>query len=260
MSFIEAVILGIVQGLTEFLPVSSSGHLKLGQFLFGFDDLGRYVLFDLFCHLGTLLAVILVFRRDIIDLFGSKRSQLPLILLATLPLFPLVLVLKPLKHVINSPQYLGFFFLITAALLLAMERFAGRASEKCSVKPSFWSAVIIGCAQALAVLPGVSRSGSTISTACLLGWERREAARFSFIISIPAILGGTALELLQIWRGATPAIDITFSSYFAGFFLAFFSGYGALIYLLHLLEHGTLKGFAIYCIGLAALTFTLTQF
>lgn len=260
MSLIEALILGIVQGVTEFLPVSSSGHLKLGQLLFGLEGLDKYIIFDLFCHLGTLAAVLLVYWRDILDILRHRREQIVLIVLATLPLFPLVLILKPLKDIIAQPQALGFFFLITATFLLAGERFAKKAAE-CPKQGKTWrNSLVIGLAQALAVLPGVSRSGSTISTACLLGWDRKEAARFSFLISIPAIMGGTVLEMIQILKGDLPPADVSLAGYFLGFAAAFGFGYVALLYLLRLLQKGSLKGFAWYCIALGTLTLAMTNF
>lgn len=253
MSFIQALILGIVQGVTEFLPVSSSGHLKLGQHLFGLTSLENYILFDLLCHLGTLLAVVLVFWKDICALFGSQRAWLLPIVCALLPLFPLALALKPLKELMSSPEYLGVFFLLTSLFLFSGERAKETSPanrERCSLLQAF----SVGLAQALAVLPGVSRSGATISTARLLGWERQEAARFSFLISIPAILGGVGLETLQLLKGEASAVDVSLQAYFMGFFASFIFGYLSLRYLLHILRSGTLKVFAWYCLFLSILT------
>ena len=259
MSLIQALILGITQGLTEFLPVSSSGHLKLGQIFFGFENLGNYILFDLFCHLGTLGAVLIVYRRDILDVLRCKGVSVMLILLATLPLFPLVLILKPLKELIDTPQLLGAFFLLTATLLILGERFGRVTPPEQREGKRVRHALLVGLSQALAVLPGVSRSGSTISTACLLGWERKDAARFSFLIAIPAILGGTALEVLEIIKGDIPPVDVSVAAYAIGFVASFAFGWMALIYLLRLLERGSLRIFAWYCAILGIGTLILTN-
>lgn len=220
MSFFEAIFLGLIQGITEFFPVSSSGHLVLFQKLLGFNNLENYMFFDLVCHLGTLLAVGIVFADEIKKVFKDKKRVLQ-ILLGTLPLFPLVLILKPLKSIFNDPQYLGFFFLLTALLLFLGEKIS---SIKAQPNP-YRDALKIGCFQALAILPGVSRSGSTISCAKILGWNVKEALSFSFLLSIPAILGGMVLETFQmVYKQSFPA-EIPLYTYFAGFLTAFFIGW-----------------------------------
>jgi undecaprenyl-diphosphatase len=129
MTFFEAIILGIIQGLTEFFPISSSGHLELGQYFLGFNHLENYIFFDLICHLGTLLALFLVFWKEIYGFF-LDRKYLSHIAIATLPLFPLVLIIKPLKTFFDQPQYLGFCFLFTAFLLYLGGRQRVQASSK----------------------------------------------------------------------------------------------------------------------------------
>ncbi len=250
MTFINAIILGIVQGLTEFLPVSSSGHLTLMQALLGMKNLHEYVVFDLVCHLGTLLAIFCVFYRSIYELVTENRRLFWQISLATLPLFPLVLLIKPIKSLFNQPELLGFFFLITAFLLWCGIRFAG---AKADPKASFRDALLIGTFQAFAILPGVSRSGSTVSAARLLGWSYEEALRFSFLLAIPAILGGVAIETLQLLKNET-AVSIGLAPYLAGFLTSFIFGLGSLFLLLKLAAKNKFMYFVWYCLFLGVTT------
>ena len=169
MSWVEALILGIVQGLTEFLPVSSSGHLKLFQMLFGYENLDSYVAFDLACHLGTLLTICIVFMDQIRDLLKGDLKKIFLLFIATLPLVPLYLFRDELGAIIDSPQLLGYFFLTTGFLLFLGDRLAKLATEERSMRRGMLDSIIIGLFQAIAILPGISRSGSTISAARALG-------------------------------------------------------------------------------------------
>ena len=222
MSTLEAIFLGILQGLTEFLPVSSSGHLTLGQALIGLQDLHNFIIFDLICHLGTLLAIFVIYRNDILQLFTSDKRRFGQLVLATLPLFPLVLLLKPIKALFDQTQYLGFFFIITAFLLYLGIRYG---SVKAKTHP--WrDALAIGMFQAVAIVPGISRSGATISGARILGWQTQEAVTFSFLLAIPAILGGTAVELLQLLLKSqtASAASIGIMPYAAGFATSLASG------------------------------------
>ena len=197
LTLLDAIILGIVQGLTEFLPVSSSGHLKLVQYFLGLQNLDRYIIFDLVCHLGTLLAILIVFFRSIKQLVSTNKTLFWQVVLGTLPLFPLVLMMKPIKAAYASPSYLGFFFLMTAAILFLGCRFGKIVSTAEREKHSWRDALLVGMWQAIAILPGVSRSGSTISGARLLGWNANDAVTFSFLLAIPAICGGTILECFK---------------------------------------------------------------
>lgn len=257
MTTLEAIILGIIQGLTEFFPVSSSGHLELGQTLLGLTNLDQYIFFDLICHLGTLTALFLVFFDQIKSLIFSERSQLTQVIVGTLPLFPLVLILKPIKALFGQPQYLGFCFLLTATLLYLGQRF-GRAQPAEVLEKRRWrDAAVIGLFQAVAILPGVSRSGATISAGRLLGWGPREAISFSFMLAIPAILGGVVLELSQIafTSGAMPAVG--WLPYVAGFLSSFGIGYLALLWLMQLAAKDKFIYFVWYCVivGIATLWF-----
>lgn len=248
MTYIDAIILGIVQGLTEFLPISSSGHLTLVQSLLGLDNLHDFVAFDLVCHLGTLLAILCVFFRPILSLINTQRTLLGQIILGTLPLFPLVFLIKPIKSLFNQPEFLGFFFLITAFLLWCGIRF-GKTQES---NNRWRDPLVIGLFQACAILPGISRSGSTVTAARLLGWSYEEALRFSFLLAIPAILGGVMIEMMQLIKSsAWPPVSPI--AYIAGFVTSFTVGFGALRWLMRTASNKFIY-FVWYCFFLGIAT------
>lgn len=250
MSTWEAIILGVIQGLTEFLPVSSSGHLELGQIFLGFNNLHHYIFFNLICHMGTLCAIFYLLFPQIKQSLTTHKERLGYLVLATLPLFPLVFVLKPIKAVFDQPQYLGLCFLFTALLLFSSQMDIKRRS-----KSRKFDSITIGCFQALAVFPGISRSGSTISAARLLGWSNEEAVSFSFLLAIPAILGGTALELLQLFMHSNvegPSIHLL--TFAVGFITSFAVGCLALKLLIRMLAEGKWIYFAWYCLFLGIVT------
>lgn len=250
MTSLEALFLGILQGLTEFLPVSSSGHLILFQNLFGLKNLDSLILFDLVIHLGTLAAIFCIFYKKIWESLCNYK-QMAALFIGILPLFPLLLVIKPIKHLFNEPQYLGGFFLLTAAILYSGIRFS---REKVMQHP-FRDAFFIGLFQAFAILPGVSRSGSTISGARLLGWNYQNAVTFSFLLAIPTILGGVVIESLQLLRGDTYMHpDVTLTSYFIGFCSSFLVGYFSLKFLIKLGTSDKWMIFVWYCLILGICT------
>jgi undecaprenyl-diphosphatase len=240
----DAVLLGIIQGLTEFLPVSSSGHLQLTQYILGFKQLQNYILFDLVCHLGTLLAITVVFLPHI------KLSPLRIyqIILGTLPLFPLVLILKPIKNLFDQPEYLGLCFLFTS-LILFLSTLKWPQREQNSYDP-----IKIGLFQAIAILPGISRSGCTISAARFLGWSKEEAFNFSFLLAIPAILGASVLEVYQLIKSPSSTTEISLFIYFTGFIFSFVIGCITLRLLKQMLLHDKWVYFAWYCLFLGLFT------
>lgn len=240
----DAALLGIIQGLTEFFPVSSSGHLELAQHLLGFQQVQHYILFDLICHLGTLFAIFFI----LLPYVQLNKNRVFQVILGTLPLFPLVLILKPIKNLFDQPQYLGLCFLFTSALLFLSQRNWFSREQR----PS--DAIKIGLFQAVAILPGISRSGSTISGARLLGWSKEEAFTFSFLLAIPAILGGTTLELYQLIKTPSISAEIPLFSYFVGFFFSFVVGCITLRLLKHMLLHDKWFYFAWYCLFLGIFT------
>lgn len=246
MTHLQAIILGIVQGLTEFFPVSSSGHLQLCQIFFGFQNIKNYIFFDLVCHLGTLLALCTVFFDDIRKALFEEHKIVWLIMIALIPLFPLLLIMKEVKALFDAPLILGFTYLITSMLL-----FLSLKTQK-NNKMSFKGSFLIGTFQAFAILPGLSRSGATIAAAQLIGWPIQEAIRFSFLLAIPTILGGVLIETLSILKSGQQLVteSMGLSHYLIGFSVSFAVGLFALKSLLRLGVKG-LVYFAWYCLLLS---------
>jgi len=246
----EALILGLVQGLTEFLPVSSSGHLVLSQHLLGIDAPG--VGFEVFAHLGTLGAILLHYRRDVLALAGSvlrgrRDGNSRLFLLLVLASVPLALVgiffAEDVEAVFDSPRAAGVFLMVTGAALLGTRLLPRREGE-----PGPRSALVVGAAEALAALPGISRSGATIAAGLAAGVGRERAARFSFLLAIPALVGASALEVAR----GVPLHSL--GPWLTGAAVAFASGYLALRWLLRVVRRGRLDRFGWYClaVGLVA--------
>lgn len=254
MSLLDAIILGIVQGLTEFLPVSSSGHLKLIEYILGYQQLDRLILFDLACHVGTLFSICIFFRKELYEALSPKTTRFWQVFLATLPLFPLVFLMKPIKAAYNTPELLGYFFLGTAALLWSGTLLGWLAPSQALEQRRWRDALAIGCSQALAILPGVSRSGTTITAGRLLGWDPQQAVTFSFLLAIPAIVGGTVYELLSLFSHPSASMEqIGINAFIVGALSAFIIGYGALHLLMKLAIKNRFGYFAIYC-GLLGLS------
>lgn len=252
MSPEEAGLLGVLQGLSEFLPISSSGHLKLTEALLGYEHLDHYLLFDIVCHVGTLLAILLAYSTQ---LRSMQRGYLRDLFVATLPLFPCALLIKPIKEVMNSPEYLGYFFIGTAAILLIGERFAKRSSSEELEGSRGRHALMVGCAQTLALFPGVSRSGTTISALRMMGWEDSQAKQFAFLMAVPAILGSVVLESVSLLKGGAVTATVPLSAYLIGFATSFLSGYGVLLLFFRVIQLSWFRYFGYYCftLGLLAL-------
>jgi undecaprenyl-diphosphatase len=246
----DAVILGFIQGLTEFLPVSSSGHLVIAQALIGFQGPG--IVFDILLHGATLGAVLLYFWRDIGALLLSlrpggdvgRRRVVGMIILATIPTGVIGLTIDHyLSGVFESPRFAAAMLLVTGLVLLVAER--ARVGEGPMEKVSPAQAVVLGTAQGVAVLPGISRSGSTIAAGLLLGMEAQAAARFSFLMSIPAILAAVALHARDMTAGAVGGSGAMAMSLGAG--VAFATGLMAIHLLLKLVARRRLWPFSVYC-------------
>ena len=251
MSIWEALILGIIQGLTEFLPVSSSGHLELAKEIFGGDRLPEESLFfTLLLHFATALSTIVVFRKDIASLFrGSLRNGLnesnKYILYIVISMIPAAAVGLFFEDEIVSLfggriALVGAMLLVTAAFLLIADFSKDR---KLPIGP--WKALIVGVLQAIALMPGISRSGATISAGISVGLSREEAARFSFLMVIPLILGKMILDIGDIERMSIGDQGI---NYLVGFLAAFFSGMLACKWMIALVKRSKLWVFAIYCV------------
>ena len=253
MGILEAIALGIVQGLTEFLPVSSSGHLVLLQKIFGVAQLEGatepwLMLFDTMLHVGSLVAVIVVMWKDIIGLFKKPFSTLLYLILATIPAVVFALLFKDFFNGAFGGQYLGYAFLLTALLLTLSEIIAKRIGNRRELKAG--SALAMGLMQVVGMLPGVSRSGSTIAGGLACGVERQKVARFSFLMSIPAIIGASMFQGYDAIKSADLTID--WVPLILGMACAAITGYIAIRFMLALISKKRLWGFAIYVAILGA--------
>jgi len=250
MTIIEALLLGLVQGLTEFLPVSSSGHLALLQKLFGISE--GVLTFDVFVHFGTLVAVFIVFWQDIVAILKHPLSRLPrLIVTGSAVTAALYLAGKDtFDTLFLTGRLVGVGFLITGLVLFAAERVSRGRKELTGI--TYVDAAVIGLMQGLAMLPAVSRSGLTITGALLRGLDRETAARFSFLLSIPAILGANLLEFGKV-LSSSAAVDISWLAFLVGAAAAALAGYFAIHLMLRAVVSGRLHFFAYYVIGLGIL-------
>ncbi|MDN3204486.1 undecaprenyl-diphosphate phosphatase [Algoriphagus sediminis] len=258
MDILDAIILGIIQGLTEFLPVSSSGHLELGKALLGENRLpAESLLFTVVVHFATALSTIVVFRKDIVEIISAllkfERNEETLfvgkILVSMIPAVIIgVLFEEELESLFGGKiVFVGCMLILTALLLFLADK------AKYTNKPvGFLQALIVGVAQAIAILPGISRSGATISTSVLLGIDKNKAARFSFLMVIPLIFGKIAKDIMD---GALSYDTEGFTYLSAGFLAAFVSGILACTWMIKLVRQSKLSYFSIYCliVGLIAI-------
>jgi undecaprenyl-diphosphatase len=273
MDIIQAIILGVIQGLTEFLPVSSSAHLVFITDILG---LPQNVAFDTLLHLGTLVAVVGYFWRDIVEIITSFISSIMdifrgkfkeglkekpfkkltwLLVVGTIPAGLMgILLQKQFEALFNSVIYVGFFLIITGLLLWGAERV--KPGEKDVEDISFKNALVIGIAQGIAIAPGISRSGATISAGLFSGLNRELAARFSFLLSIPAILGAALVQAKDI-----TSFDASTAVLIAGFLSALIFGYLAIKLLLKIIKERTLMIFAYYCwiVGIAVIIISIVH-
>jgi len=250
MNVFQAVILGIIQGLTEFLPVSSSGHLAITQGLFGFGEYDL-VAFDVLLHMGTLVPVIIIFWKDIWKLIKQPFQKMTLLLvIGTLPaVIGVVLMGDRIDALFGGGLLLAAAYVITGTLLWISDKLpAGYKSEK---EISFFDALFVGIIQMLAITPGISRSGSTIVGSLFRGLDKKTAASFSFLLSIPAILGAFVLHLGEIVRGDAMVETVGFTAGLAGFLAAMLSGYLAIRVMLRLIKRRNLRVFSYYVFALA---------
>jgi|ERR1700722_2642227 len=249
MSLLEAFIFGLLQGLTEFLPISSSAHVKLAKLIFHVESSEAQVVFDLVCHLGTLIALVIYLRGEIYHLLRYDRRKLMLLAVACFPLIPCYFLLKPVRDFAAQPQFLGVCIICTAMILFFGDRWKLRRMENPTLKRHVKDVLWIGAMQSAALIPGISRSASTISCAKMLGWEAGEAVRFSFLLSIPTIIGGNCLELLKIYlsRETSPPISIPVCA--VGLVTSFVFGFMIIRFALSYLERGNLRPFAWYCLS-----------
>ena len=264
MSYFTSILLGIVQGIAEFLPISSSGHLALFQNLFHIENYeASHMLFSVLLHLGTMVAVLVVYRRDIREMLlevgrfireirdpvlreaapAPKRRLLLLLVIATLPLAVAVLVSDLVEQLTQSTLAIGIALLITGLLLFLSDRH--KRGQKTERNASVWDAVIVGVGQLFGIIPGISRSGITIATGLFCGFEREFAVRFSFLLSIPAILGA---NLLSLAKALGNGIDQSLMPvYLAGVLTAAVVGYFAIKLVQYVVRKDKFGGFTWYC-------------
>ena len=282
---LSSIFLGLVQGITEFLPVSSSGHLSLFQNFFGLAGSDGNLFFDVLLHLGTLIAIFVYYWRDILDLLkelvrlflvllgkgekkgpvtatGGRKLQLTpdsrmilMIIVATIPLFFVLPIKDKVESLYGNVIFIGCALLVTGTILFISDRLA--RGRKTARNATMLDAFLVGIGQAVAVIPGLSRSGTSISAGMLRGFQRKFAVRFSFILSIPAVLGA---NIISIKDAMEAGIDTShMPMYIAGTIVAAVSGYFAIRLVNMLADKGKFGNFAYYCwgVGAAALVATL---
>ncbi|NNE55481.1 MAG: undecaprenyl-diphosphate phosphatase [Flavobacteriales bacterium] len=253
MGLLEAIILGIIQGLTEFLPVSSSGHLELGKALFGSDQIPEEsLLFTVAVHVATALSTTVVYRKTILDLikglfkfrWNEQTQYVSFIVISMIPVMVVGLLFEDEIASLFEGRIIlvGGMLMITAALLYFTHRAAHKEGK---VTPK--KAWLIGLAQAVAVLPGISRSGSTIATSLILGVSRERAARFSFLMVLPPILGAALLKALDLRDAESAMANMEWTPVVAGFIAAFIAGFAACTWMITIVKKSKLSYFAIYC-------------
>ena len=271
MTYLSSFLLGLVQGLAEFLPISSSGHLSIAQNLLGLNtEIPEF--FDVLLHLGTLVAVFVAYWRDICDMVaelihgvgdlvhGTTPRQVPparrlilLIIVGTLPLFILLPIHKQVQALSNNMVFIGAALVVTGFLLFACDLV--RKGKKTERTATIADVLVVGLGQAIATMPGISRSGMTITTGCFMGFERKFAVRFSFLLSIPAVLGANILSLKDAL--GTGIIWAEVPMYVVGVITAAVVGYVCIRLLRLVAEKGRFGAFAYYCWAVGLLTLLL---
>lgn len=263
MGLLEAIILGIVQGLTEFLPVSSSGHIELVKAIFG-REIQESMTMTVVLHFATALSTCVIFRKDIAQIFRGllqfkNNNEFQFSVKIVLSMIPAAIVGILYDDFIESffvGQILlvGCMLLVTGALLFVADK--AKTTDK---EVSFTNSILIGISQMIAILPGISRSGATISTSVLLGIDRERAARFSFLMVVPLIFGKIAKDLLSLSGGESTMNSGEYLPYMAGFIFAFATGLIACKWMIQLVKNSNLTYFSIYCfiIGIAAILYSI---
>ena len=244
----QLLILGIIQGLTEFLPVSSSGHLVLLSNLFGIED---SLFVSILLHLATLLSIVVVLRKEVWELIRHPFSEKTMkLVVATIPTCVLVLILMPIVNMSFGGAFLPICFLISAILLFVTSK---KTKSVVQGTFTFKHAFIMGIAQGLAVFPGVSRSGTTICAGLLAGGDKEEAAKFSFLMSIPIIILSMLMEIFKIvFKGETVSVDILGGA--LGFVAAFLVGVLAIKFMIKLTAKANFKSFSFYLLIISILS------
>ena len=272
MTYFMSILMGIIQGVAEFLPISSSGHLALFQTFFGMENMEeKYIFFTVLLHFGTLISVCMVYWRDIVDMIrefflgiaalaGRKdtgvapppaRRMVMLIIIATVPLFVMVFLRDAVNQLFSNSIMVSCALLATGFILFFSDRIA--RGHKTARNATVADALIVGCGQALAVIPGLSRSGTTISVGMMRGFDRAFAVRFSFLMSLPAVLGANVLEIKDALASNFPIEELPM--YLVGVAVSAVVGYFAIRLVKSLSDKGKFGKFAYYCwaVGLGSL-------
>ncbi len=266
MSYLMAILMGLIQGIAEFLPISSSGHLVLFQTFFGMENVEEtHLFFTVLLHLGTLISVCIFYWRDILDLIrefflgiaalfrpdgaepSAARRLVLLIIVGTLPLFVMVFLRDAINSLFLNSIPVSVMLLLTGTMLFFSDRMAkGRKTAKSA---TMTDALLVGCAQAVAVIPGISRSGATISAGMMRGFDRSFAVRYSFLLSLPAVIGANILELKEALEMPDFATVVApqLPQYFVGVAVAAVAGYFAIRLVKTLADKGKFGLVAYYC-------------
>ena len=273
MTYLTAFLLGLVQGVAEFLPISSSGHLAIAQNLLGLEGAGSVPeFFDVLLHLGTLIAVFAAYWTDICEMVVEffrgigdlvhrstpspeppARRLILLIIVGTLPLFAVLPIRKHVQGLTDNMVFVGAALIVTGILLFLCDRVRkGRKTERSA---TWLDALLVGVGQAVATLPGVSRSGMTITAGCFVGYERRFAVRFSFLLSIPAVLGANILSIGDAVQAGINGAEVPM--YLVGVVTAAVVGYLCIRLLKYVADKGRFGAFAYYCWAVGILTLVL---
>ena len=245
MDIFKVIMLGIIQGITEFLPISSSGHLVIFQYLFGINT--DQLTLSVFLHFGTIIPVIIIYWEDVKGIIMFKKEQRRLSWLVLVGIIPTAIIGFLFEDYIegffSSIQIVGYMLLVTGLLIYLTEHISNVKFKLSEMKEH--NAIIVGIAQGLAVIPGISRSGSTIVSSLLQGLDRESAAKFSFLVSVPVIFGVGLLELKDVLT--VGLVKLGWLDLIIGFIVSAISGYFAIKYLLHILKKGSLVVFSYYC-------------
>lgn len=273
MSLLSSILLGLIQGLAEFLPISSSGHLAIARNLLNMEGAGGIPeFFDVLLHLGTLIAVFAAYWSDIRDMVVEffrgigdlahhstptpvppARRLILLIIVGTLPLFAVLPIRKTVQGLGDNMYFVGAALIFTGFLLFLCDRVRrGRKTERSA---TWLDALLVGVGQAVATLPGVSRSGMTITAGCFVGYERRFAVRFSFLLSIPAVLGANILSIKDAVQVGIVGAEVPM--YLVGVAVAAVTGYLCIRLLKYIADKGRFGAFAYYCWAAGVLTLVL---
>lgn len=257
MNIFQAVFLGLIQGLTEFIPVSSSGHLVIAQSFLEIRE--EQILFNVILHIGTLIPIFIIFWSDIKDIIllkKEKRKETFYILLAIIPTGIIGILFEDFFENLFANAYLtAFMLIITGLILYVTEKIENGKKEVEDLK--FWQPLLVGLAQGAAIIPGISRSGTTIAASLFQGLNREAAARFSFLMSIPVIGGAGLLQALKVFESGEFNLDLTIV--ISGFLAAVVSGYFAIKILLKVLAENKLNYFSYYCWLVAAVVILINM-